>query len=313
MSGPTMHMPIYWGDYLKDTGHLSAAEHGAYLLLIGHYWTTGAPLPDDEAALRRIARMEAREWKASRGTLRAFFQVADGVWRHKRVEAEMTRAKAVYQKRVDAANKRWAEKQTASGAPSKTDADGHAYASSGASPNADASDHARHEQPQPQPHLLTEKKATQLGPELPAAPEDAQAEVRRATDLIRAFDAAIVAVWGADQARPFPTGTDSGTALRWLRAGVTPELVASVAEPRFRRMASQRKAHPGSLAFLDGAITDTLAEAARQGLPPPGAKPDPDREAAARQYLDALDRWHDDGMQGPSPKPEDFGLKAAAA
>ncbi len=27
-------MPIFWGDYHRDTGHLETVEHGAYMLLI---------------------------------------------------------------------------------------------------------------------------------------------------------------------------------------------------------------------------------------------------------------------------------------
>jgi uncharacterized protein YdaU (DUF1376 family) len=43
-------MPIYWGDYLRDTRHFNTEQHGAYLLLIAHYWQNGS-LPTDEGQL----------------------------------------------------------------------------------------------------------------------------------------------------------------------------------------------------------------------------------------------------------------------
>lgn len=90
---PDTWMPIYWGDYLKDTGHLSTIEHGAYLLLIGHYWSSGAPLPDDDAKLRRIAKVEtAAQWKKLRPTLAALFQIGGGLWRHGRIDRELASA-----------------------------------------------------------------------------------------------------------------------------------------------------------------------------------------------------------------------------
>ena len=79
-------MPLYVGDYLADTAHLTAAEHGAYLLLIMHYWRMGS-LPTEEAALARIARMTSAEWRHARTTIKAFF---DPGWKHKRVEFELT-------------------------------------------------------------------------------------------------------------------------------------------------------------------------------------------------------------------------------
>lgn len=91
---PDTWMPIYWGDYARDTGHLSATTHGAYLMLIKHYWCTGAPLPDDDAQLWRIACADSPSaWKKLRLIVGGFFTVADGVWKHKRIDAEMVRAK----------------------------------------------------------------------------------------------------------------------------------------------------------------------------------------------------------------------------
>lgn len=103
MSGPRpdIWMPFYWGDYLRDTGHLAAQEHGAYLLLIGHYWTTKSPLPDDDRKLARIARVSGREWAKIRDTISDFFFVESGCWKHKRVEHEIEKCQA----RIDAASR----------------------------------------------------------------------------------------------------------------------------------------------------------------------------------------------------------------
>ena len=48
-------MPFYVADYLRDTRHLSATEHGAYMLLIMQAWTQGGLLPLDPVRLARIA------------------------------------------------------------------------------------------------------------------------------------------------------------------------------------------------------------------------------------------------------------------
>ena len=84
-------MPLYVGDYLADTGHLTAAEHGAYLLLLMHSWRTGG-LPADPARLAAIARMTATEWRRSADTITAFFTSEDGTLVSARLEAERERA-----------------------------------------------------------------------------------------------------------------------------------------------------------------------------------------------------------------------------
>ena len=113
MSGarPDTWMPFYIGDYLRDTQHLSAEKHGAYVLLIFSYWVSGAPLPDDDEHLSTVTRLTRERWEVIRPVIAAFFRVADGVWRHKRVDIELKRAKRISKERSKAgdegAGARW--------------------------------------------------------------------------------------------------------------------------------------------------------------------------------------------------------------
>jgi uncharacterized protein YdaU (DUF1376 family) len=102
-------MAFYPADYRADTSHLRTVEHGAYFLLILHYWTTGG-LPDDDADLARIAGMSKSEWLRSKLKIQAFF--TDG-WKHKRIDAELKKADEVasaYASRSQkAAKARWSK------------------------------------------------------------------------------------------------------------------------------------------------------------------------------------------------------------
>lgn len=106
-------MPLYIGDYRADTTHLSAAQHGAYLLLIMHYWQQSG-LPDDDEQLARIACMSLPEWRKNRPVIRAFF--GEG-WRHPRVDHELSVTAEAYEKRSRAGRagneKRWEKHRNA--------------------------------------------------------------------------------------------------------------------------------------------------------------------------------------------------------
>jgi uncharacterized protein YdaU (DUF1376 family) len=108
---PNAWMPLYVGDYLRDTSRLTTEQHGAYLLLIFDYWSSGQPLPDDDAQLALITRLSPEKWHQLRPSLARFFQVVDGVWRHKRVDQELAKAQAITDARRDGgrkgAEKRW--------------------------------------------------------------------------------------------------------------------------------------------------------------------------------------------------------------
>jgi uncharacterized protein YdaU (DUF1376 family) len=104
-------MPLYVADYLADTGHLSSAEHGAYLLLIMHYWQNGG-LPTDDRRLARICRMTPDEWADAKPTIADFFE---GGWKHRRIDDELKAAQEISHKAREKAEKRWQKQQNANG------------------------------------------------------------------------------------------------------------------------------------------------------------------------------------------------------
>lgn len=92
MSGQTSAwMPLYVGDYLGDTQRLTTEQHGAYLLLILDYWRNGPP-PDDDVVLQQITKCSVGAWKKCRPAMARLFQVKDGAWHHKRIDAELAAA-----------------------------------------------------------------------------------------------------------------------------------------------------------------------------------------------------------------------------
>jgi uncharacterized protein YdaU (DUF1376 family) len=92
-------MPLDVAAYLADTGHLSTEEHGAYILLILHYWQHKS-LPPGDKLLAQTARLSPKKWARVKTVLQPLF-LDD--WKHKRVEQELAKASNIRAKRVDAA------------------------------------------------------------------------------------------------------------------------------------------------------------------------------------------------------------------
>jgi len=89
-------MPLYIGDYLKDTGHLTTLQHGAYLLLIMHYWQHGG-LPESASGKARVTRLSGRQWSSNCQALAKLF-LPD--WKHKRIDAELEKYRVISEKRA---------------------------------------------------------------------------------------------------------------------------------------------------------------------------------------------------------------------
>jgi uncharacterized protein YdaU (DUF1376 family) len=80
------------GDYARDTGHLSALEHGIYGLLLDWYYVNERPIPDDKA--NRIAKANRTETES---VLTDFFKLTPSGWAHSRADREI----AEYQARAE--------------------------------------------------------------------------------------------------------------------------------------------------------------------------------------------------------------------
>ena len=138
-------MPLYIGDYLADTMHLDAETHGAYLLLIMHYWRTG-PLPRDEDVLQNIARVATRSWRRKTGRLVLAFFTPDGdVLRHKRIDKELAQAADISDKRRRAAQVRHGRGDPETPPDEDANAGAHADAN-GAAPDMHSRARAVHSQ-----------------------------------------------------------------------------------------------------------------------------------------------------------------------
>jgi uncharacterized protein YdaU (DUF1376 family) len=112
MSKTDHWMPLYVGDFLADTMHLSASESGAYLLLLMHYWRAG-PLPDDDRKLAGIARCPPREWRKVSPLVRAFFTSENNQLHQKRMDIERARHANVLEAKRRGGKARW-DKETSS-------------------------------------------------------------------------------------------------------------------------------------------------------------------------------------------------------
>ena len=113
-------MPVYIGDYLGDTQHLSAEKHGIYFLLMMHYWKQG-PLANDLDELSCVAR--TTEDKVLK-ILQEFFTLENGFWNQGRMDKEKAKAKGRSKAAREKAKKRWdneASSQNDAGADATAD------------------------------------------------------------------------------------------------------------------------------------------------------------------------------------------------
>lgn len=83
---------LYIGDYQRDTGHLSLAEHGAYLTMLQHYYATERPLPTGKALYRLLRAETKAERDAVDRVVATYWIEQDGGLINRRGADEIARA-----------------------------------------------------------------------------------------------------------------------------------------------------------------------------------------------------------------------------
>jgi uncharacterized protein YdaU (DUF1376 family) len=115
----------HFGDWARDTAHLTMLEDGAYNRLVDLYYVREQPLPLDLASCCRLVRAVSKPERAAvKSVLAEFFDETPDGWMHKRCDAEIERFRTKSGKARASANARWAHSE------------GNADASANASPDA---------------------------------------------------------------------------------------------------------------------------------------------------------------------------------
>ena len=225
---------LYIGDYQRDTAHLSVTEHGAYLLMLQHYYATEKPLPTGKALHRMLRAQDKAERDAIDAVASQFWiETRDGLV-NQRADQELTKAGAQAETNRAIAQAREAKRKAAR--------EGHESSTNRATndqPNHSQTPDTRKERAE----VLPPPIARALDPDPPdPEPDPGQQPTPRG--------AACIAIRRAGIAAVNPSHPDL---QRLLDAGVTPQDLADTAA---ELVGKGKGSFPLLLATVDGRLRD---------------------------------------------------------
>jgi|ETNmetMinimDraft_2_1059921.scaffolds.fasta_scaffold35816_2 uncharacterized protein YdaU (DUF1376 family) len=95
-------MPVFIGDFHKETAEFTAEMTGAYILLCLYHWFKGPPKDDDEV-LARICKLSAERLQKIKEDLLFSFENVDGRWVNQKQLAEFKKWKKTRESRSNSA------------------------------------------------------------------------------------------------------------------------------------------------------------------------------------------------------------------
>lgn len=94
--------PFYVGDYLSGTLTFTTEEHGAYILLLLHYWSNQGPITSDPRELKNICKLSKHKFSKSCALILKKFSLQNGKYFHVRMDREIAKAVELSNKRAAA-------------------------------------------------------------------------------------------------------------------------------------------------------------------------------------------------------------------
>lgn len=110
---------LYPGDYMRDTGTLTMTEHGAYLLMLMHFYATQKPLPETPLLYRMLRVYKPTEKRAVDTILRLFWIRNEVGFISKRAQSDVEKFIQRSEANRLIALEREATKRATNGAPSE--------------------------------------------------------------------------------------------------------------------------------------------------------------------------------------------------
>ena len=109
------------GDYMRDTAHLSLAEHGVYSVLLDAYYATESPLPLHREAVYRMARATTTDDRlAVDSVLKQFWKEQPNGWHNTRANEEIRKYNNQREANTQVAHDREAKKRKVKAAQPQT-------------------------------------------------------------------------------------------------------------------------------------------------------------------------------------------------
>jgi uncharacterized protein YdaU (DUF1376 family) len=97
------YLPLFTGDYIRDTRHLTPMKHGVFLLLLMHCWDQKGPVPLDEQEAAGIVNCRsADEVESLRYVLGKYFVKMEDGWYNRRMQKEVEKSEALSRVRATA-------------------------------------------------------------------------------------------------------------------------------------------------------------------------------------------------------------------